>query len=414
MTVPPESSPPPDDLSTVPPGGAPASRRGRFRLPFRHREAEAERVDACAAAAREALETEHAKLVRGTGLHRLHWCIIVASSLLTLAAWQHVDDLVASRADDRFERESERLLDALVERFERHENLLRAAAATLGSHGAPMSVERWRAFHEELDLAERYPAISTMAFALPVAGRDLGLFTAHERLTRPHFEVRPARDPADAKPALVITRIEPEASMSHALGLDLLHEPRRATAARAARDAGEPRFTAPLSLVRRSSRKAGLLMMVPVYERRGPVPSGPAGRRSAFAGMVVAPFALHEFATGALERGWRQVGMRIEDDGHPLVDELGAGDPGMDPEPLHADVFELDMYGRTWRVEIASDRGCRAEAGLGAPRAVLAAGAGIHIALFALFGSLASRNRRALACADSAVDEMHGHMTELA
>ena len=364
-----------------------------------------------AVTAGDPLETERAELRRGARLSRLHWCIVAGSVLITAAGWQHSRGLVAERSADRFERERAALSELLTERFARYEDVLRAGAATLASHGGAMSVERWGAFVEGMDVGGRYPGVSGLAVARAVSGERLGRFVAVERRRRPGFEVRRAGRRRDH---LVISRIEPAARMRHALGLDLRHEPRRAAAADAARDAGGPRITAPVPLVRAADRAPGTVFMFPVYGPLASVPATLEARRAAFTGVVVAPFALDGLASGALARDARRVAMRIVDAGETLVDELGPADPAFDPRPLHRGSFELDVYGRTWRVDVATDLAFRADAGLGTPWAVLAAGLGMDAALFALLASLSRGNRRALGFADRTLAALRERMAALA
>ena len=363
------------------------------------------------AAAGDALGAEHARLARGAGLERVHWCIIAASALLTLGAWQHSLGLVEARSADRFERESERVLDALGDRFGRYEDLVRAGAATLGSHGWTVSTERWRAFVDGLALDARYPDLSSIAVALPVLDGGAERFASRQRRRRPHFDVHP---PRTAGEALVITHIEPEASMRHALGLDLYHEPVRRDAVHAGRDAAEPRLSAPLELVRRAGPAPGLVLAMPLYHRPPSALATVEARRDAFAGAIVVPFALEDLASGPLARDARHVGLRISDGGRALIDELGGGDRHADPAPLHRAAFPLEMHGRVWDVEIATDLVFRADVDRAMPRAVLAAGVGTDAALFALFALSARRGGRALACADRAVDELEDRMVALA
>ena len=356
------------------------------------------------------LEAERAGLRRGARLSRLHWCIVAGSMLVTAAAWQHSRQLVAGRSTDRFERERAALADRLTERFARYEDVLRAGAATLASHGGALSDARWSAFVEGVDIGARYPGVSSLAVARAVPDERLDRFVAVERRRRPGFRVRRA---VPRRSHLVISRIEPADSMEHARGLDLRHEPRRAAAADAARDAGEPRITAPVPLVRAADRAPGIVFMFPVYGRLASVPATLEARRAAFTGVVVAPFALDGLPSGALARDARRVAMRIVDAGETLVDELGPADAAFDPRPLHRESFELDVHGRTWRVDVATDLAFRADAGLGTPWAVLAAGLGMDAALFALFVSLTRGNRRALGFADRTLAALRERMAAL-
>ena len=62
---------------------------------------------------------------------------------------------------------------------------------------------------------------------------------------------------------------------------------------------------------------------------------------------------------------------RLADVGSTPLDELGPGGPLHDPDPLHAGAVELEMHGRTRRVEVRSDLAFRDDAGLGADAAPL-------------------------------------------
>lgn len=148
------------------------------------------------------------------------------------------------------------------------------------------------------------------------------------------------RRQGDAAEYLPIARIRPATREPlRALGFDQFGEPRRSVAARAARDTGLPRLTAPLVLV--GSRRPGVTIFQAVYAPGEPTDTV-AQRRRAFRGVLggaVAVDRLAELVAAQLPEG---ASIRISDGDRVLI----AG-----PSEVEA-TRTVSALGRRWQVGV--------------------------------------------------------------
>ena len=190
------------------------------------------------------------------------------------------------------------------------------------------------------------------------------------------------------------------------MGLDIGHETNRLRAAERCRDTARAQITGPIVLVQDEEQTPGFLFYVPIYE--GGFHAAPEARQERFAGMVYAPFVMKRLMRGVLDKENRHVGVRISDGGAPLYDELTAGEPDYDPEPLKRVTLPLLMYGRNWVFDVWSSKSFRSAAKSSQPMTILLSGLTIDAFLIVLFGLISRANRRALAYADALTHELQG------
>lgn len=208
--------------------------------------------------------------------------------------------------------------------------------------------------------SRRVPADERAAFE-----RDLG---------RPIVAPAPdgsLRRQVDAAEYLPVTRILPgTAETRRALGLDQYGDPRRAAAARATRDSGEPRLSAPVVLV--GSRRPAVTVYQAVYLPGRPLDTVEA-RRRAFAGAVGGALSVDRLTELVGAQLPPDTGLRITD-----------GDQAVVSGPAAADATRtVTALGRRW--EVAVTTGARSAAALplviGVGGTILALLAGAVVAL---------------------------------
>ena len=301
----------------------------------------------------------------------------------TLGAFWSVLELSRERRDAHFERETGRVVQALVRRMELYEDALQAGVAVLDANGGRMDRAAWRRFAQGLDLQRRYPGVNGIGLVARVAGDELGELTARVRADgEPGFVVHPS---VDADVHLPIVYIEPVETNRPALGLDLVHERARREGAETALRSGRPRVTAPIDLVQDAGPAPGFLFYTPY---RGPLRW--PGEPDAFDGLVYAPFVVHELVEGALDGAAPDVELRIVDAGTTIHDgfERGAAEPGG-----LAKTVTLPMHGREWELALrATDRFSPPGTQL-RPAHVLVAGLVIDAMILGLFFAIARAQR---------------------
>ena len=324
------------------------------------------------------------RLFRGlASLHRFHWFVVVLSLLVTFGAWGFSRGLVAERNAARFDRETEHLVELVTERMARYEDALQAGIATIATHDGDVDRETWRRFAEALDIDERYPGIAAVSLVRRVDAAGLAPLIEEARRLDERFAVHPV---AGGDEHYVIMHIEPAAPDHPALGLDIAHEPRRYRTARSAMASGEPRMTAPLTLIRDEVDQTGFLFYAPW---RVPGRDGRSDRE----GLVSASFVVRSLMDSMLEKKTRQVRVAISDAGETIHDEHDPRAADHDPEPLFTRTVEVPLHGRVWRFDVRSNLAFRALVDRHQPTMVLVGGIVIDLMLMGLFLGMSRANR---------------------
>lgn len=337
-----------------------------------------------------------------------HVVIVGLSLALTLGAYLFSLNQVEKQTALRFEAARDSAIGLISDRMKKYEDALWAGAAAIESHGGEIGYWEWHAFARNLRIENRYPGINGIGVIHFHGDETLGDYLGLQRRDRPGFTIYPEHD---FRPRMPITFIEPEGINAAAIGLDVAHEINRRTAALASRDTGEARITGPIVLVQDAGKTSGFLFYVPFY-RGGPQPDV-AGRRENALGLVYAPFVVHKLMEGLLAKNLRGVRFSIRDAGEVIYDEHGTEDPTNDPDPMFREEVTLDLYGRTWILDMRTDLGFRAANTSAKPTIILAAGLLIEALIVALILLMARANKRAVAYADRVTAELREEKSKL-
>lgn len=274
---------------------------------------------------------------------RAAWVIALVGVVLTavLAAWVHRG--AEERRLERFERQADAAVAAVETRLATHIALLRAAAG-LFAGSDEVTPEEFEAFVGALELDERYPGIQGIGYAAwledPAARAEAmaGL--------RPGARIWPDGE-AGASSAIVFLQPLDRRNLA-ALGYDMFSEPTRREAMARSRQEGVPAATAAVVLVQEvdAARQPGFLVYLPLQRPDG-----------AFRGWVYAPFRAHDFfdQVFADQLALERVEIAVLDGGP----EGALLWPATRPEPAgarHQAVREIEIGGRSWRLEIAGGR----------------------------------------------------------
>ena len=324
-----------------------------------------------------------------------HLLIIVLSLVMTIGAWQFSKQQIETRTHARFEAERDRVIGLIRSRMQRYEALLWAGASTVESHGGTISYEEWKSFARNLRIGDRYPGIGGIAVIHYLDDEAVPEYLEDRRAERSGFDLRSKNE---GPIRLAVSFIEPEAPNAKAVGFDLSNEANRRNGAFASRDTGEARITGPITLVQDTGRTPGFLFYVPFYE--GAVPETVEGRREAILGFVNAAFVTRKLMEGLLAQDLRGVRFSITDGDTVIYDEHVPGERGHDPDPLYSETVPLDLYGRTWTLDMRTNLAFRAANTYAQPTFILLGGLLIEGLIIALLVLMARANRRAIAYAD--------------
>ena len=341
------------------------------------------------------VQLEHESLKRAGRLHWYHWLIIVASLVLTLGAWHIAKSQAEDKMHSQFERAAKQAVALVTERVELYENALWSGAATIHSQSHGIDLEEWRRFSHTLKIEERYPGINGIGLIYHVTQDDLAGFIQEQQDERPGFKVYPEHKQSEHFP---ITYIEPRGENRKAVGLDIAHETNRYEAAKKARDTGLAQITGPIILVQDQEQTPGFLFYAPLYDNQNQ--ENIADRQKSFEGLVYAPFIFKNLMSGTLSKQDRQVDILLRDGDDILYDEAALGAKDHDMNPLLVKEVMVEMYGRNWTFEIASNLSFRHAMENNKPWMILIGGLLINALLLTVFVILARSNKMALAFAD--------------
>lgn len=357
---------------------------------------------------RVASAAERERIVRAGSLHWLHWLVVLASLVLTVLAWHFSSNQVEEKAQARFQRESDQVVKLVSERLLKYEDALWGGVGAIRAQGGEVSHREWLEFSNTLQIERKYPGINGIGVIVSVTRDQLPVFLSTQRESRSDFRVHPEHERADLLP---IVYIEPVETNGPAVGLDMAHEANRYGAAIQARDSGQAQMTGPIVLVQDAQRTPGFLFYAPYYA--DPVPETALERRQRFRGMVYAPFVVKKLMKGVLDRKSRHVGLKIRDGDEVLYDELQAGEEDFDATPMFRREASVDLYGRRWTFDVWSSASFREVAENSQPLTILLAGLAIDALLLAMFLLISRANLRAIAYADSALEELEGERARL-
>lgn len=323
--------------------------------------------------------------------------VLGLSLLLTaVAAW--LLHLQAERlADARFRAQAHDLARAIVTRMNSYEQILRGVVALMDTGGGYVGRDAWRTYVAALRIEERYPGIQGIGFAERVAPADL---ERHEAAIRaegfPGYRVTPPGPRNDYYP---IVYLEPFTGRNlRAFGYDMFSEPVRRAAMAKARETADTAATGRVRLVQETGQddQAGFLIYLPVYDRSLPLGTTEE-RQRALHGFVYSPFRMRDLMQPVMTGQVREyLDVRIFDGTTPTPDTLlyGPTDETADQRRLSTSV---DIFGRTWTVEVSATASFENSVDQRTPLAVLVAGLVISVLLVAVTRSLLAERERAAA-----------------
>ena len=326
----------------------------------------------------------------GNRISILHVCIIFMSLAMTLGAWLYSKKQVETQIEARFEAARDRAVGLIGDRMSRYEDALWSGVANIAGNDGQVTHEGWKAFAESLDIGQKYPGVNGIGVIYYVDPPDLPGFQARRDAEQRGFAIHPAHEQDIFLP---ITFIEPEGINAAAIGLDVAHETNRRTGLLASRDTGTAQITGPIVLVQDSGHTPGFLFYTPFYE--GDAPATVSERRDRFAGVVYAPFIVRKLVDGLLAKDLREVFFSIRDGDETIYDEHQIEDRLHDADPMYTDIVELDMYGRTWVVDVRANLAFRTQNNSQQPTFILVGGLIIEILIISLMMIMMRSNQRA-------------------
>ncbi|SNT39725.1 Histidine kinase-, DNA gyrase B-, and HSP90-like ATPase [Antarctobacter heliothermus] len=136
-------------------------------------------------------------------------------------------------------------------------------------------------------------------------------------------------------------------------------------------------------------------------------------RQEKFSGVVYAPFVVRNLVEGLLSKDRRDVRFSIRDGDQVIYDEFGTDEPLYDADPMFSNTVELEMYGRTWVVEIKTNLAFRNQNGYDQPTLILVGGLVIEILVISMLAMMARSNLKAHTYAHHLTEELRAKTEHL-
>lgn len=344
-----------------------------------------------------------------TKISAMHVMVVSLSILMTVSVWLFSERQIKTRIQARFEFSRDRTLDLILDRMGQYEDALWAGVSAVESHYGDMTLEEWRIFARTLRIEEKYPGINGIGIIHYLTRDSLPAYMEQRLAERPDFRIRPEHE---EEVLLPISFVEPEAVNAAAVGLDVAHEINRRTAALASRDSGDSHITGPIVLVQDQGSTPGFLFYAPYYYG-GPHDTVEA-RRENIKGIVYAPFVVRKLMEGLLAKELRDIRFSIRDGTQVIYDEHVISDGLNDPKPMFSEIIPLNLYGRTWELDIRTNKAFRSNNTFAQPTVILLGGLLIEALIIMLLVMMARANKRAVDYADQVTADLLAEKDKLA
>lgn len=268
----------------------------------------------------------------------------------TLTAWKLTSEFVHDRNQASFAvlaRENER---ALLYRLDAYGRSLDGAAALFAASDE-ITAQDWRTYVTTLDIGTSLPGLSGIGYIRPVTAKMAPTFQQAQARRFPGYRIHPG---SSAALRGIVEQIEPIAANRAAVGLDILVEPRRRSAALRARDTGKATITRRIILVQDAQKRPGFLLLRPLY-RPGLPHATVDQRRRAMVAWIYAPFIASRLMDGLTQSQGRSLDIHIFDGPATANDDtIYASAAKDDHEPRYSVTRTLSLMEQTWTVRWTS------------------------------------------------------------
>ena len=339
------------------------------------------------------------------------WAVLCCSLLLTAWGSYVLHTFVAERARDRFHFRTQEIESAISRRMLEYEQVLRGGVGLFAS-SETVTRQEWQVYVKTLRIEEFYPGIQGIGFSARIPAQEKN---AHIQKIRSegflNYTIRPETDRPEYHS---IVYLEPFAGRNlRAFGFDMFSEPVRRAAMERARDTGLPAVSGIVTLVQETNEdvQQGFLMYLPFYRTRQ-VPESLAERRASLVGFVYSPFRVSDLMKGILGAYPADTDFAIFDGENrtprTLLYDSRAAHPGADGRE-HGELTRtttLHFGGRFWTIDFTARPGFVALFDRAQPFVIGAGGLVFSFTLFHLIGSIAAREKRAYALAESMTTEI--------
>lgn len=336
-------------------------------------------------------------------LRSLVWLAVGLCVAAGAAFWQASYN--KSLAETRFEAISQRAVERVAARMHAFEYGLRGARGAVIAAGGEAGITRlhFAQYSASQDIEREFPGASGFGFVRRVpVDHEADFVAAARRDGKPDFHIHQIGPNAGER--FVIQYFEPSDSAVPAIGLDLASEPRRRAAAERAMRSGEIAMTAPITLVQSSPGPRSVLLLLPVYEIEAPLDALQQRDRRSLPARGTPEETIGWIYTPVVPA---EVLKDFDFEGGQFAISLADATDGAEPDlffvspqqPAAAgqlrSVLPLELYGRTWKVDVVAKPQFLKQLNLRSPWPVflIVATVALLVALLSFIGQLTERRK---------------------
>jgi PAS domain S-box-containing protein len=358
------------------------------------------------------------------------WLGVAISIVFYLLATQMVEDKTAAQFDYQVRNSTL----AIQARFQSYVEVLRGASALFHSSNRITRAE-FRTYVEQLNLERSFPGITNLNIARHIPARDAQAFersvrsdTSLDKRGYPDFSITP---PGERAAYHVLTYIEPMASNSKLLGLDIALNKAIARTLAVSRDSGKPLSLSRPALVTGPYSQVGLAIRMPLYRPGMPLDTV-AERQTSYFGSVGAGFDIDKLMEDTVDAsilphmrirlydsdtGEEALASQLAAIGQPFFDNKAAQNEELLSRPgyLFVKRAPIRVGSNVWEAEFsASKAAMRSRFDVNLPPLVLSTGLLATLLLYSIYYSLMSANRRAVELANDMTKDLRASEASLA
>jgi len=222
---------------------------------------------------------------------------VVLALAVGAALYAIADKMVEDDARKRFDNVARSTQASISARIKSYSDVVRGLVA-LFQTSDHLSREQFHQYVASLGVERNFPALEAMTFAPLVRDAERDAFVAAVRAEGfPQFDIKP---PGRRPQYVVLSYLEPMATLSERHGVDIAANPVVARALELSRDSGRIGVSNQPIVVQKPYVHMGLSMRLPVYRRGAPV-DDVESRRAAYLGSVGIGFGMARLVQGALD-----------------------------------------------------------------------------------------------------------------
>ncbi len=327
------------------------------------------------------------------------WLTLALGLSITFLVWRHEKQLLQHEEQARFQALLAETGSNIKERMRIYEQVLRGAQGLFASTGM-VTREQFRLYAEKLALAQNYPGIQGVGFALAIAPEQRAAHIEQVRAEGfPKYDILPSGQRAIYTSVLFL---EPfSVRNQRAFGYDMYADRgQRQEAMDLARDQNRVSISGIVTLQMEidANVQPGFLMYLPVYKNGRPIATV-AQRRAALQGWMYAPFRVHDLMQGILRKGNADIAIQVYDGSEARPQKLMYhGSAGADFTATRSwqNGMAVDVANRKWSVVLQGMPARLASHQWDKAQQVAAIGAAMSVLLAFITGLLAKMQIQAL------------------